>query len=120
MSARSRMTHRALVERDVTITTDPFGSPGTPDWVEHLAELPCWFYVGGTGGASGGEIVLDHRTIVAEALRVLVPKGTDITERDRINGIHDRLGADVYAPVMNIRSVTPHHDHLELQLESVE
>lgn len=93
---------------------DAYGDAPTPSWTTHIASLACFFYVG-TGGA---EQARQRGTVVFEQLRMLVPKGTDITEQDRINGIVDRRGTSIYAGALNIESVTPAHSHLELRLES--
>lgn len=117
-AVRQRMTHRALVERTVTTSADAYGDAPAPTWATHIAAMPCFFYVE-TGRAAGGEAVRQRGTVVAERLRMLAPKGTDVTERDRINGVTDRRGTVIYAGAINIESVTPSHDHLEIRLGSV-
>ena len=45
---------------------------------------------------------------------------TDVTERDRVNGVTDRLGNPVRQGAMGITAVLSKHDHLELVLTGVE
>lgn len=114
-AVRQRMTHRALVERDGNTTPDGYGDAGVPSWATHIAALPCWLYIG-----PGAETARQRGTVVFEGPRLLVPVGTDITERDRINGVTDRAGAPVYDGILNILSVVPAHDHLELIVERLQ
>lgn len=117
MTARSRMTQRALVERDATdplVDVTDSGNPEPPDWQEHIDGLPCWLYAG-----TGREQIDQNRIAVVEDLRLLVPVGTDITERDRINGIEDRRGSSILGQICNIRFVLLKRDHLEVGLTRV-
>lgn len=115
-AVRQRMTHRALVERDGQTAVDGYGAGGVPAWQTHIAVLPCFFYVEQTRTAN--DEIVQRGITVQENLRMIVPLGTDITERDRINGVSKRDGTAVYAEVMNVLSVTPHHDHLEVRVGS--
>lgn len=117
MTARSRMTQRATVERDQTdplVDTTDSGNPEPPDWQTHIEALPCWLY-----SSAGREAVEPQRVAVVEDIRLLVPLGSDVTERDRVNGIVDRLGSSILADLMNIRTVLRKRDHLELMLTRV-
>lgn len=114
MTARSRMTQRALVERDTQTESSDSGNPLAPEWEVYLEELPCWLY-----SSAGREAVDENRTAVVEDIRLMVPMRTDVTERDRINGITDRLGATVLDGICNIRSVLFKRDHMELLLTRV-
>lgn len=108
------MTHRALVERDAAIDTDPYGGANTPNWQTQIAALACWLYV-----PRGRQATTDATTVTVEQPRLLAPKGTDILEGDRINVIKDRLGVTVYGGILNILSVVPKHGHLEVVCEQV-
>ena len=44
MTARSRMTQRALVERATSPDTDDSGNPKPGTWATHIAALACWLY----------------------------------------------------------------------------
>ena len=50
---------------------------------------------------------------------MIVPKGTDITEDDKLVSIQDRLGVSISASDFRIESVIRRAGHLELVLEEV-
>jgi len=112
-AVRSRMTHRCTIERDGA-GSDAEGNPATPAWATHLSAQPCFYW-----SASEVEAVDVTRTAVVEDGRLLLPKGTDVTERDRVNGITDRLGNAVRSGVLNIRAVVSYGTHLELVVQGV-
>lgn len=112
-NVRARMIHRATVERDAATDTNAYGHAGPPDWQALDDPLVCFFYT-----SRGREAVTAERTAVVDELALLAPLGSDVSERDRINGIEDRAGNSVQSGVLNIRSVLRHHTHLELLLES--
>jgi hypothetical protein len=108
------MTHRATIERNVVTDTNPYGHKGPPEWAPLADALVCFFYT-----RRGRESAQVERTAVVEELALLAPLGSDITERDRINGVTDRAGAVLLAGVQNVRTILPHHSHLEITLEQV-
>jgi len=114
-TVRQRMTHRALVQRTVRTPVDGYGDAPAPTWTTHIASQPCWLTV----RDEGVEADRQRGTVVFESLRLLMPNGTDITERDRISGVTDRRGNVVYAGVLGIESVLPAHSHLELSVKQV-
>ncbi len=111
------MTHRALVERNTTTARDGYGAKATPTWSEHIASQPCFFYR--ERRMSSEEVVRTSGMIRHDMLRLMVPKGTDITEKDRINGVTERDGTVIETGYMNITSVLHSHTHLEIRLEKV-
>lgn len=115
-AVRSRMTHRALVERDNAASPDAYGGKGPPEWETHIAALPCFFYLGQTSQSE--ELEQPRGIVVHQELRMIFPSGSDVTERDRINGISDRQGGAIKSGYLNIASITPHHNHLEARLEA--
>lgn len=115
MSARSRMTQRALVERATAPATDDSGNPGGPvSWATHIAALACWLY-----GSTAKEAVTEATTAVITDLRLLVPVSADVTEQDRINGVKDRRGTVIAAGVLEIDTVLRKRTHLELSVTLV-
>ena len=52
--------------------------------------------------------------------RMIVPRGTDITEEDRVNGIADRKGTVITAGVFDIKQIVRKPNHLLLVLEAVQ
>lgn len=108
------MTHRALVQR-ATETVDGYNNRLAPVWATHLAAQPCYFWQPsmGRGEQSGAQ---NYR---AYGYQVVMPLGTDVTERDRINGIVDRRGYSVHPGVFGIVAVVRKPDHLLLTLETI-
>lgn len=113
MSARQRMRQRATVERQMQVKRDDFGGRGTPDWREHLTELPCRIWQ-----TSGREVTDGQKIVAVDDRRMIVPLDTDVTTRDRIATVTDRQGTELYAGPMRIESVARREDHLELMLEA--
>ena len=113
MSARSRMTHRVLVQRATTVD-DEYGMPGPSTWATHIASLACWFWQ-----RAEREVMDTNKTAIVEDLRMIVPKGTDLSEKDRINGVTDRRGTVIRTGLMGIESVISRRQHLELALRGI-
>jgi head-tail adaptor len=114
--ARGRMRHRATVER---ATATPDGGGGeTLGWNTHIASLPCWTWFDARREGALEETQGDKVTVL-EDRRMIVPLGTDITEKDRIAVVKDRRGATLFAGPMRIESVGRRDDHMELYLSEV-
>jgi hypothetical protein len=109
------MIHRTLVQRDTQTATNAHNHKGTPTWSTHIDALACFLYVPAV--TRGREDVAAERTVAIRGYAMLVPLGTDVTERDRISGVEDRAGDVILSGVMNIRAVIRHHNHIELALE---
>lgn len=114
MTARSRMTQRALVERFTAGPDDDSGNPTPGTWAEHLAAMPCWLF-----GSTEREAVTEDTTAVVTDLKVLAPISVDVTEQDRINGVVDRRGSVVEAGLLHIETVLRKRTHLQLTVSRV-
>jgi len=115
MSARSRMSQRALVQRATAPATDDSGNPGGPvSWATHIAALACWLY-----GSVEKEAVSEETTAVVTDLRLMVPLAADVTEQDRIAGVTDRRGTVIEAGILEIDTVLRKRTHLQLSLTRV-
>jgi len=66
---------------------------------------------------SGKEVIKPDEGVMLTEFVLHLSLGLDVTEKDRVNIIKDRLGATILDGVMNIKSILPHHDHFELMLE---
>lgn len=109
-STRLSLIHRCTIERD-TATAGSWGTPDTANWQTHLTDVPCR-----TWAAAGREAVENTTTVtVVEDVRVIVPLGTDVTERDRVASVTYR-GGNVQEGPLGIRAVLHRADHLELVL----
>lgn len=116
MSARASMVHRCRLERDAAhATPDGYGLPGQAAWQLLASDVPCFLW-----STAERELIGAERSEVIEDLRLLLPLATDVTERDRVGGVKDRLGRWVREGVMGITAVLSKHDHLELVLTGVE
>ena len=117
MTARQHMTQRAEVERDQVdpeLDVDDGGQPLPAEWETLHEALPCRLY-----SSAGQELTTEARLAVVEDIRLMVPVGSDVTERDRVVRIADRLDNTVLDRTLNIRSVLLKRDHLELLLTGV-
>ena len=116
MTARSRMTQRALVER---YTPGPLDDSGNEDasqaeWTEHIEAMPCWLY-----GSAEREPVTAESTMVVTDLKMLAPLSADVTEQDRINQVVDRLGTVIEPGILAVETVLRKRTHKQLVLARV-
>lgn len=115
MTARSRMTQRALVERNTPGATDDSGNPTAPGtWATHIAALACWLY-----GSTEKEAITEEKTAVITDLRLMVPLSADVTEQDRVAGITDRRGTVIESGLLHIDTVLRKRSHLQLSVTRV-
>lgn len=114
MSARSRMTQRALIQRYTDGGTDDSGNPLPGTWATHIAAMPCWWY-----GSAEKEAVTEETTAVVTDIKLMVPRAADVTEQDRINQVKDRLGTVVLDGIYGIETVLPLRSHKQLTLSRV-
>lgn len=115
MTARSRMTQRALVERLAAGTVDDSGNPAPGEtWATHLAAMPCWLY-----GSTEREAVTEEETAVVTDLKLLAPLTADVTESDRIRQVKDRAGTVIEDGVLAIETVLRKRTHQQLTLSRV-
>lgn len=114
MGVRQRMTHRAATQRNTPAGTDGFGGPGVASWAALVASQPCWVYA-----VSEDEIIDGDKSVVLGSHKILMPKGLDITESDRITSIVDRAGTTIIGNTMRINSVVQRHSHIELAVTEV-
>lgn len=123
MTARSRMTQRAYVERSTSPGLDDFGNPLPAVWAAHITSLPIFLY-----GSTEREAVTEETTAVVTDLRALVPLAADVSESDRLGGpiggaahpaIVDRLGAVIEPAILHVETVLHARTHLALTLSRV-
>jgi hypothetical protein len=108
------MTMRAVIERDGTATDNAWGQPDAPSWATFGDPVPCWV----SSDARRHAIDVDKDALV-EDLRIMFPKGTGITENDRIASITDRLGTVLYTGPIHLEAGQYKHDHVEFALTRV-
>jgi hypothetical protein len=106
--ARQQMTMRAVVQRNTTATSNPYGQPDPPTWVEQPAAIPCRVW-----SRARRHVVDVDRDKLVEDVRMIVPLGADLTELDRIARVEDRLGAVLWAGPLALEAPQHKHDHTE-------
>jgi hypothetical protein len=119
------MTQRASVERKTSASDG--GGGYTDTWSALVENLPCRVYalktrIGGITGAIGGEQVVSAGagTRTRELLAALVPKGTDVTEGDRLTSITDRQGNVAFRGPVLVDSVGEYPDHIRLTVRRMD
>lgn len=114
MSARAMMTMRARVTRNAEAGLDPDNQPLPPNFQVIDDALPCYFWV-----TSEREVMDTRKIAVVGQMKMIVPKGTDISEKDQVANVVSRANpATVIRPgPLVIENVIPRRDHLELVLE---
>lgn len=108
-SIQLALVHSCTIQRDAS-TPNPHGGPGTPDWQDHLTDVPCKLWT-----LTGMEQTTAQTWVVDQGQRLIVPHGTDVTEADRIGDISYR-GTVICPGPTSIRAVVYRQDHLELFL----
>lgn len=116
-ATRLSLIHLCTIERNVNEDTeDALGQPSPPGWAAHLTDVPCR-----TWASSGRETVnadTAASVVVVEEVHLIVPLGTDVTERDRIASVTYR-GETTQAGPLGVRAVLTRPDHIELVLVKV-
>jgi len=112
MGARQRMTMRALIERNYA-SKDPYGQPGPPDWQIIGIDIPCYAWHGTV--AARRTVIGDQQTVMFGMPGAIFPFNTDISEKDRIRSITDRLGNELFS-MMYIDAIQRRRDHLGVRL----
>jgi len=113
MSARGKMTMRAVVERDTASGTDAYGHSAVPDFTA-LATLPCFVW-----SKQRREVIDGIKTAVIEDLRAMFQLTADIRTGDKITSVTNRRGVEIMAGNFLIEPPQRKHDHLEALLERV-
>lgn len=88
MSARSRMTMRAVVQYNSTTGTDDLGQPEKPTWsTTSDAKAPCWAW-----HKMVREVIGLDKIALVQTLRIITMAKNGITTDHRIRQIEDRDG----------------------------
>jgi len=113
MSARSSMTHRAVLRRPVR-TTDAWGqdSVSSPAGHEILPVIACKVY------KKNGKLVLDNNKIArVDEMRIRFPLNADVRALDELGDVTDRLDKVLFKGPFVIRAPIRLHGHQEASLE---
>lgn len=113
VASRVSLTHRCTIERG-SASDDDWGTPGVPDWEDHLTDLPCRLWA-----STGREVIANQTTLTpVEDLHMILSIGTDVTTSDRVAVVTYRSDTIAAGP-LGIRAILPRRDHLELLLVRV-
>lgn len=115
LTTRIGFDQRCTIQRDAAATDPAWGTPGAPDWQNHLVDVPCRAR---DEGGREPEPVDDTRTAVFLGRRIMVPLGTDVTEADRVSAVTHR-GQTVMDGPMGVEAVLVRRTHLELMVERI-
>ena len=90
MSARSKMTMRAFLQRDTGMDVDENGQPVKAAFLDYLM-APCWAWSESIREPIGPTALsAAPKTASVEIVKAIVPRGTDVTSNDRVRTITDR------------------------------
>lgn len=109
------MTMRMTVERNQG-STDAYGGV-SPDWQIVGLEVPCRVWSSEVQGARLQ--VEDSQQTFIQRPAGIVPLGADVMEGDRITGVYDRRGAQLFDQ-MYVDAVLPRADHQALRFRYYE
>ena len=110
---RGRMTHRAVLERNTTDTSDGWGQPGEPSWSVQ-ATLACYAWSRSRKVVADGE-----KVVTVQDLRAIFAVDADVREQDRLQSITDRRSSTIFPGPLTVRTVVPKPTHQEAVLERV-
>jgi hypothetical protein len=97
-NARSRMTMRCTIERNMHPgATDPLQRDGfgqaPPQWQDVGGLIPCFAWA---GGGENRTRVAPERVVAIDTPGMMLPLGTDVRQDDRIAGVWDRRGNEIF------------------------
>ncbi len=112
MSCRSRMTHRAFIQRNGA-DKNIYGHKSPQGWAA-LSTTPCyaWTVTGDTKNAP--EVSQD-----STSYKAIMPLDTDITSDDRLEKVENRIEAELFG-VLYIDAVLRRRDHFEIRMRDHE
>lgn len=106
------MTMRLYLQRN-SAAANAYGHPSPQSWGA-LSTTPGYVWVNQADTQHAPE-----RSVAATRYTGIVPKGTDVTEDDRVQKVEDRAAAQLFG-VMAIDAVVRRRDHLELRMRGHE
>ena len=110
MTARGKMTMRAVHQQDQQATADGYNLKDPPSWVALNAALPCWLYSKRTRREIDGT-----KSVTIENLRAMVPLDTAVAGGERFLTVSNQAGTVIHSTPLKIRGVQRRAGHLELE-----
>ena len=112
MPARTRMIMRMYIERNAA-AKNTYQHRSEPDWTA-IATVPCYTWITGAGVRFSADMTKEKTDI-----RSIVPKGTDITEDDRVAKVTDRQGVELFGVMYLDAAPLRRSDHFEVRLRAI-
>lgn len=114
------MDQEAVIERDTAVPDEAGGKTGR-DW-QPLATVECvlWWWKGSKSSdkSPSAQYARPQATIDITGGDMMLPLGTDVTDRDRIGTVTNEEGEVLEEGPFRIIAVNRYSDHIELSLES--
>lgn len=107
------MTLRCTIQQTTPSPGDDWGQPGEAPWVNRADNVPCWFWTD-----AAREVLGTTSEVIADS-RLLLPRGTVVSQLDRVTAIRDRQGVVIDAGPFVVGPVIDRHTHLEVPLRKV-
>ena len=109
------MTMRAHIERDSAIgRTDDWGNPTAPIWAPIATPIACNAWE--TTKQSGHRKVDEDKVAALKTIIMTTPLEVDISIRDRISKIVDRLDRTIFEGPFTVDGGKRLRDHIEWEL----
>lgn len=109
-----RLTMRAVVHRDQTVSRDSWGQSEAPVWAV-VGTARCFVW-----SNTSREVVDGDKTAMVEDMRAMFALGEDVTENDEISAVTDARGNVLIPGRLKVEGpVQRKHTHLEAALKRV-
>ncbi len=112
MSCRTRLTMRAFIQRNSS-SVDTWGHKRVSTWGA-LSTTPCYAWEPSADIRHKPEVSME-----SSRFRAMVPLGTDVTRKDRVEKVEDRAATELFG-VMYIDAIVRRRDHLLLKMRDHE
>ena len=114
------MTQQAVIERDKS-TTDAAGGKIKREWAA-IATVECclWWWKGSKSSdkSPSAQYARPQATIDITGGDMMVPLGTDVTDKDRIGAVTNEEGEQAEEGPFRVLAVNRYSTHIELSLET--
>ncbi|KKN55913.1 hypothetical protein LCGC14_0577560 [marine sediment metagenome] len=112
MSINGMMIHTCTIERDAQTIRGSYNTNMKSSWQPHAEDVPCRLVpqvsnVRGMGGTVGEASNVGLKESVKRVVRVILPRGLDITEQDRIVDVKFTNGVVLEPGPINILLIRP-------------
>lgn len=116
--ARSVMTHRAVIVRNIGEDEPLPGYQPEPVWDVHLTDVPCLVHADFRSGYSG-EVITPSSTNIRELWRILMPRDIDVLEEDVVDNIKLLNGEDYNPNPLQIKVIMRRSIYAYLFVEEI-